>query len=75
MNENSLASEISTWFNLTESNKNRWQSPVGKIIKERLKKLGNWKEKARWHPPKSAINDNIRKHETKEWEQTTDENW
>lgn len=56
MTDKELAAQIQIWFDLNQENKNRWNSSLtGRELKKQLEKLGNWKDRKRWTPPKNQI--------------------
>lgn len=47
-----LAAALSEWFKRYSNSQRRWQTPVGRVLKEELQSLGNWKNAERGDPKK-----------------------
>lgn len=51
MNDSQLAAQLEVWFKNNLNNKNRWcDTYTGKVIKQNLMNLSNWKNAPRGNP-------------------------
>lgn len=51
MTRRGLAKKIDGWFSDTVGDPNRWRrDPVGRVIREELRRVGNWKNAPRGNP-------------------------
>ncbi len=51
-----LKGRLELWFNEISANPHRWsRDPVGNLIRERLKRMDNWKAAGRGDPKKGYL--------------------
>ena len=55
MNDIELAEQVKNWFKSQINNKHKWaRTETGKVIREEIKKLNNWKNAPRGNPVKGG---------------------
>ncbi len=50
MTEQRLAQDLHEWFERHRTDRNRWRTPVGRLLRAQLKLTGNWKNAKRGKP-------------------------